>query len=207
MHNKKNEKETVMKRICVFCGSSRGLSDQYINAAKELGLALVKRNIGLVYGGASVGLMGEIANTVMEAKGEVIGVIPKALVEREVACKKLPDLRVVGSMHERKALMVELSDGFIALPGGLGTLEELFEVLTWAQLGIHEKPCGILNINGYFDHLVEFLNHTESQKFIEKEHRSMILIDNEPAELIKKFTSYEPPKIDIAKRVLEMKNS
>ena len=196
-----------MKRICVFCGSSRGAGDQYINAAKELGFTLVKQNIGLVYGGASVGLMVEIANTFIAEGAEVIGVIPKALVDREVACSTLPDLRVVASMHERKSLMVELSDGFIALPGGLGTIEEFFEVLTWAQLGIHEKPCGILNINGYFDHLIEFLNHTVNQKFIEEEHRSMILIDNDPAELIKKFTSYEAPTIDKTKRVLEMANS
>jgi uncharacterized protein (TIGR00730 family) len=196
-----------MNRICVFCGSSRGSNEIYIDAARKLGIILVKNNIGLVYGGASVGLMGEIANTFMEEGGEVIGVIPKALVDKEVACTTLSDLRVVKSMHERKDLMVELSDGFIALPGGFGTIEELFEVLTWAQLGIHEKPCGILNINGYFDCLIEFLNHTVSQKFIEIEHRSMILIDNNPAELIKKFESYKSPKVDKAKWVLEMSNS
>lgn len=195
-----------MNRICVFCGSSRGSNEIYIAAARKLGLALIKNNIGLVYGGGSVGLMGEIANTFMEEEGEVIGVITKALVDKEVACTTLSDLRVVESMHDRKSLMAELSDGFIALPGGLGTIEEFFEVLTWAQLDIHDKPCGILNINGYFDCLIEFLDYTVSQKFIEKEHRSMILIDKNPAELIKKFESYEPPKVDKAKWVLEMSN-
>ncbi len=196
-----------MKRLCVFCGSSRGASKIYTDAARKLGRTLVKNNIGLVYGGGNVGLMGEIAHTVVEEGGEVIGVIPKALFDKEVAYTTLPDLRVVNSMHERKSLMVELSDGFIALPGGLGTIEEFFEVLTWAQLGIHEKPCGILNINGYFDHLIEFLNYIVSQKFVNKVHQSMILIDNDPVKLIKKLESYEPPKIDKAKWILSMTNA
>ncbi len=196
-----------MKRLCVFCGSSRRASKIYTDTAKQLGRVLVKNNIGLVYGGGNVGLMGEIAHTVVEEGGEVIGVIPKALFDKEVAYTTLPDLRVVNSMHERKSLMVELSDGFIALPGGLGTIEEFFEVLTWAQLGIHEKPCGILNINGYFDHLIEFLNYIVSQKFVNKVHQSMILIDNDPVKLIKKLESYEPPKIDKAKWILSMTNA
>ena len=196
-----------MNRICVFCGSSRGSDEMYIDAARELGLALIKNNIGLVYGGAGVGLMGEIANTFIEQSAEIIGVIPRDLAEKEVACTDLSDLRIVNSMHERKSLMVELSDGFIALPGGFGTIEEFFEVLTWAQLGIHGKPCGILNIRGYFNYLIEFLDHMVSQKFIGKEHRSMVLIANNPAELIKKFQSYRPPQIDKARWVLGMYDS
>ncbi len=137
-----------MKRVCVFCGSSPGARPEYLQAAIELGQALAGKNIGLVYGGAKVGMMGKIAESVLEKGGEVIGVIPKDLVEREVAFTGLADLRVVGSMHERKALMADLSDGFIALPGGLGTIEEFFEVVTWAQLGIHPKPCGLLNVRG-----------------------------------------------------------
>ncbi len=135
-----------MKRICVFCGSSPGARLEYARAARELADLLIKRNIGLVYGGARVGIMGEIASAVLKQGGEVIGVIPQELVEKEVAFTELTDLRIVGSMHERKALMAELSDGFIALPGGLGTIEEFFEVLTWAQLGLHRKPCGLLNV-------------------------------------------------------------
>ena len=179
----------------------------YIDAARDLGLALIKNNIGLVYGGAGVGLMGEIANTFIEHSAEIIGVIPRDLAEKEVACTDLSDLRIVNSMHERKSLMVELSDGFIALPGGFGTIEEFFEVLTWAQLGIHGKPCGILNIRGYFDYLIEFLDHMVSQKFIGKEHRSMVLIADNPAELINKFQSYRPPQIDKARWVLGMYDS
>ncbi|NHZ86610.1 MAG: TIGR00730 family Rossman fold protein [Planctomycetia bacterium] len=196
-----------MKRLCVFCGSSRGTTKIYVDAARKLGKTLVKNNIGLVYGGGDVGLMGEIAHTVVDEGGEVIGVIPKALFDKEVAYTTLPDLRVVNSMHERKSLMVELSDGFIAMPGGLGTIEEFFEVLTWTQLGIHEKPCGILNVDGYFDHLIEFLNHTVSQKFVNKVHQSMILIKNDPVELIKSFESYKSPKIDKAKWILSLNNA
>jgi len=140
-----------MKRVCVFCGSSPGAEPTYAQAARNLGSILAKSGIGLVYGGASVGLMAEIANAAMQAHGEVIGVIPRSLVEKEVAHGGLTDLRVVDSMHQRKALMAELSDGFIAMPGGLGTLEEFFEVLTWAQLGMHTKPCGLLNVGGFTD--------------------------------------------------------
>lgn len=195
-----------MKRLSVFCGSSRGASNIYSGAARKLGRTLVKNNIGLVYGGGDVGLMGEIAHTVVDKGGEVIGVIPKALYDKEVAYTTLPDLRVVNSMHERKSLMVELSDGFIALPGGLGTIEEFFEVLTWSQLGIHEKPCGILNVDGYFDHLIQFLDHSVNQKFVNKVHQSMIIINNNPVELIKSFKSYKAPKIDKAKWILSMNN-
>jgi len=196
-----------MNRICVFCGSSRGSDEIYIDAARQLGRILIKHNIGLVYGGGGVGLMGEIANTFMEKGAEIIGVIPRDLFEKEVACSGLSDLRIVNSMHERKSLMIELSDGFIALPGGFGTIEEFFEVLTWAQLGIHGKPCGILNIRGYFNYLIEFLDHMVNQKFIGKEHRSMVLIAGNPAELINKFQSYRPPQLDKARWVLGMYDS
>ncbi|HEX2996579.1 MAG TPA: TIGR00730 family Rossman fold protein [Anaerolineales bacterium] len=193
-----------MKRICVFCGSSPGAYPDYIQAAQHLGSVLASRNIGLVYGGAKVGMMGKIAEAVLEKKGDVIGVIPKGLVEKEVSFTGLADLRVVDSMHERKAIMTDLSDGFIALPGGLGTLEEFFEVATWAQLGIHPKPCGLLNIRGYYDKLMEFLDHTVQERFVELEHRSMILMDEDPERLLRKFETYSPPVVDKAKWVLQL---
>lgn len=195
-----------MKRICVFCGSSHGARSEYIQAAEQLGNTLVKKNIGLVYGGGRVGVMGMIARTVMANGGEVIGVIPQKLADKEVAFTELSDLRIVDSMHSRKALMEELSDGFIGLPGGLGTIEEFFEVLTWGQLGIHQKPCGILNINGYFNKLIEFLDHTVSEQFIDEEHRSMILIDEMPEGLLQQFETYKPPTIDKAKWTLQNDN-
>lgn len=193
-----------MKRICVFCGSSPGAYPEYIQAAQQLGSVLASKNIGLVYGGAKVGMMGKIAEAVLEKKGDVIGVIPRGLVEKEVSFTGLADLRVVDSMHERKAIMADLSDGFIALPGGLGTLEEFFEVVTWAQLGIHPKPCGLLNIRGYYDKLMEFLDHTVQEKFVELEHRSMILMDEDPERLLRKFETYSPPIVDKAKWVLQL---
>jgi len=148
--------------------------------------------------------MGKIAEAVLEKGGEVIGVIPKDLVERELAFIGLADLRVVGSMHERKALMTDLSDGFIALPGGLGTIEEFFEVLTWAQLGIHSKPCGLLDVGQYYDRLMDFMDHTVNEKFVELEHRSMVLMDDDPERLLQKFETYHPPKTDKAKWVLNL---
>lgn len=193
-----------MKRICVFCGSSPGSRPEYLQAARQLGHTLASKGIGLVYGGGRVGMMGKIAESVLEKGGEVIGVIPKELVEKKVAYTGLADLRVVGSMHERKALMADLSDGFIALPGGLGTIEEFFEVVTWAQLGIHPKPCGLLNIVQYYNKLLDFLDHTVSEKFVELEHRSMILVDENPEKLLQKFESYRPPKIDKAKWALQL---
>jgi len=195
-----------MNRICVFCGSSPGTRPEYLQAAEALGRECVRRDLGLVYGGASVGLMGRLAETVLTSGGNVIGVIPSSLVEREVALSDLSDLRVVGSMHERKALMAELSDGFIALPGGLGTIEEFFEVLTWTQLGIHEKPCGLLNVSGYFDSLVEFLDHAVEQQFIRPENRSMVLVDKDPRPLLDMFESYEQPTFDKAEWILSMSN-
>ncbi len=196
-----------MKRICVFCGSSPGAKPGYSQAAIELGHALLDKNIGLVYGGGNVGLMGQIATAVLEKGGEVIGVIPKALAEKELAFTELDDLRIVGSMHERKALMAELSDGFIALPGGLGTIEEFVEVLTWAQLGIHQKPCGLLNVCQYYEKFSDFLDYVTDQKFLKKNHRDVVLIDDNPRSLLKKFEAYHPPSTDKAAWALRMKNS
>jgi len=194
--------ERPMKRICVFCGSSPGSSPEYLRAAHELGEALVRRSMELVYGGGRVGMMAEIARTVTKGGGKVIGVIPRDLVERGVALTELPDLRVVGSMHERKALMAELSDGFIALPGGLGTIEEFLEVVTWAQLGIHPKPCRLLNVKNYYGRLMDFLEHAVSENFVEAEHRSMILVDEDAESLLRRLETYCPPLIDKAKWTL-----
>ena len=180
-----------MKRVCVFAGSSSGARSQYGDAARSLGAALVSRNLGLVYGGGAVGLMGLLADAVLERGGHVIGVIPRPLVAREVAHSGLSELRVVASMHERKTQMAHLSDAFIALPGGLGTLEELFEIWTWAQLGIHRKPCGLLNAEGYYDHLLEFLNHAVAEKFIETKNRSMMTLAEGGSELLDRLESYQ----------------
>ncbi|MCG2753416.1 MAG: TIGR00730 family Rossman fold protein [Desulfobacteraceae bacterium] len=185
-----------MKRICVFCGSNPGANPRYVQTAKALGRVMAEKSLGLVYGGASVGMMGEIADAVLQAGGDVIGVIPKFLVDKEVSHEHLTDLRVVNSMHERKMLMADLSDGFIALPGGLGTIEEFFEVVTWAQLGMHGKPCGLLNVAGYFRMLVEFLEHAVQERLIRAEHRSMILMDENPGALLEKFDSYQPPVVE-----------
>ena len=185
-----------MKKICVYCGSSPGLRPEYIAAARFLAEELLARNIGLVYGGAHVGLMGEIANTVLSGGGDVTGIIPKALVNWEVSHKGLTELIIVDSMHERKAMMADLSDGFIALPGGLGTVEELFEVLTWAQLGFHKKPCGLLNASGYYDHLSAFLDHSVSEGFVKDAHRSMLMVEENPITLLDRFATYEPPRVN-----------
>ena len=196
-----------MRRICVFCGSSPGTVPAYTSAARQLGKTLAARKIALVYGGGNVGMMGQIADSVLESGGEVTGVIPRAIAEMEVAHTALADLRVVESMHARKALMAELSDGFIALPGGLGTLEELVEVLTWAQLGFHEKPCGLLNVNGYYDRFLSFIRHMAEQQFIQPAHRGLILVANDPAVLLEKFERYRPLKVDKAAWALEMKSA
>jgi len=195
-----------VKRICVFCGSSPGSGPVFLDAAEALGSALLERAHDLVYGGASVGLMGRLAETVLAGGGNVIGVIPSALADKEVALTRLPDLRVVPSMHDRKAMMADLSDGFIALPGGLGTLDEFFEVLTWTQLGIHSKPCGLLNISGYFDKLVEFLDDAQDQLFIRPEHRSMIIVEEEPEALLDRFESFRRPEVDKAEWILSLTN-
>ena len=196
-----------MRRICVFCGSSKGNNPLYAEAARAMGTALLHNNLGLVYGGAAIGIMGEIAGTVLENGGEVIGVMPEALFKREVALTRLKDLRIVGSMHERKALMADLADGFIALPGGMGTIEEIFEVLTWAQLDIHHKPCGFLNTGGYYDRLISFLDHVTESRFMKEEHRSMIIIHDDPEKILQEFKTYVPPKVDKAKWALHMKNT
>jgi uncharacterized protein (TIGR00730 family) len=193
-----------MKRICVFCGSSPGARPEYVEAARRLGHTLAGKGISLVYGGAKVGTMGQLASATLEAGGEVIGVIPEQLVKKEVAFTELENLHVVGSMHERKARMVELADGFIALPGGLGTLEEFFEALAWAQLGIHHKPCGFLNVCGYYDKLIAFLDHAVTQQFVKSEYRAMVLVDEDPEGLLQKFASYQPPKIDKAAWILKL---
>jgi uncharacterized protein (TIGR00730 family) len=183
-------------RLCVFCGSSAGLDPVYLETARLLGEALAQSGIELVYGGASVGLMGAVADAVLANGGHVIGVMPQALVDKEVAHMGLSDLRVVGSMHERKALMAELSDGFIALPGGLGTFEELFEVWTWAQLGYHKKPCALLNVAGFYDKLADFLDDVVERGFVKPIHRAMLIVKDEPAALIEAMRAYEPPKVD-----------
>ncbi len=185
-----------MKRICVYCGSNPGLHPEYIESAILLGEILVHHDIGLVYGGASVGLMGTLADTVLDNGGEVIGIMPQALFEKEVSHSNLTEFKIVGSMHERKALMAEFSDGFIALPGGLGTLEELFETLTWSQLGFHKKPCGLLNTRNYFSHLSTFLDHTVTEGFVGKIHRNMLLVEQDPAKLLEMMFSYRPPIVD-----------
>ncbi|MFC7678756.1 TIGR00730 family Rossman fold protein [Paenibacillus sp. GCM10028914] len=184
-----------MKRIAVFCGSSDGASPAYKEGAVQLGKELARQGIALVYGGASVGIMGTVADAVLEAGGQVIGVIPQMLEDREISHRGLTELIVVGSMHERKMKMAELSDGFIALPGGPGTLEEFFEIFTWAQLGLHQKPCGILNVNGYYDLLISFFDHMQDQQFLQEKYRSMALVGTSPAELIEKFNTYIPPSV------------
>jgi uncharacterized protein (TIGR00730 family) len=184
-----------MNRLCVFCGSSPGRDPAYLAVAAELGTLLAKRRIGLVYGGAAIGLMGAVADAVQAAGGEVIGVIPHALVEWEVAHIGIADLRIVGSMHERKALMAELSDGFVALPGGIGTFEELFEVWTWAQLGSHGKPCALLNAFGFYDRLLAFLDFVVDQGFLRPLHRDMLLMGETPEGVLEMMEGYRaPPK-------------
>ncbi|MBS4209534.1 TIGR00730 family Rossman fold protein [Bacillus sp. FJAT-50079] len=184
-----------MKSIAVFCGSSDGASNVYIESAKKFGEELAKHGITLVYGGASVGVMGAVADAVLDAGGEVIGIMPNFLEQREISHRSLSKLIVVNSMHERKAKMAELADGFVALPGGPGTLEEFFEIFTWAQLGLHQKPCGLLNINRYFDPLVELFNHMTKEQFLHEKYRSMTLVDVEPNRLLEKLNFYEPPSI------------
>lgn len=179
-----------MGSICVFTGSRHGARVEYAEAARQLGRALVERGYGLVYGGGNVGLMTVIADTMLELNGQVTGVIPDSLVGKEVAHKGLTDLRIVNSMHERKALMAELADGFIAMPGGIGTLEELFEVLSWAQLGLHQKPCALLNVCGYYDPLLEFLDHAVADDFIKAKHRALLIVENEPIRLLGRIEAY-----------------
>jgi uncharacterized protein (TIGR00730 family) len=173
-----------MRRICVFCGSSVGARHSYVEAARAVGTLLASRTIGLVYGGGNVGLMGEVADAALAAGGEAIGVIPDALVARELAHSGLTDLRVVSSMHERKALMADLSQAFLALPGGFGTFEEFCEVVTWTQLGLHAKPCGLLNVDGYYDPLLELFDAGVRERFIRPENRAIVMSETDPERLI-----------------------
>jgi len=181
-------------RICVFCGTNPGTRPAYGASARELGRVLAEQNIELVYGGASVGIMGELADAVHEHGGHVTGIIPQQLVEKEAAHTGIPNLIVVASMHQRKSQMADMSDGFIALPGGIGTLEGFFEVLTWGQLGIHTKPSGILNIEGYFDQLTGFLDHAVEEGFLTEAHRDAILVDTEPRQLLDRMRAFSPPE-------------
>ncbi|OGS19666.1 MAG: Rossman fold protein, TIGR00730 family [Elusimicrobia bacterium RIFOXYA2_FULL_50_26] len=183
-----------MKRICVFCGSSSGNNERYTEAARGLGQLLARERIGLVYGGGGEGLMGEIAHTVLDNGGEVTGVIPSGLIKMEAASSRVKDMRIVRTMHQRKDVMKKLSDGFVALPGGLGTLEEFAEMLTWAQLGIHHKPCGLLNVEHYYDNLIAFLDHAMGELFLKPQYRALIMVEHDPAKLIKRFKEYTPPE-------------
>lgn len=185
-----------MRRVCVFTGSNAGARGEYANVAQQFGRELVARGYGLVYGGGSVGLMGRLADAVLACGGKVIGVIPEALLAKEVAHDGLMELRVVASMHERKALMSDLADAFVALPGGLGTLDELFEILTWAQLGLHAKPCGMLNVGNYFDTLLAFLDHAVEQQFVKREHRSLLITADSPQELLGRLAAYQPVRVE-----------
>lgn len=185
-----------MRRVCVFTGSNHGAREQYAAAARQLAHDLVGRGCELVYGGAHVGLMGVLAESVLESGGRVIGVIPEVLLAKEVAHHGLTELRVVASMHERKAVMSDLADAFVALPGGLGTLEELFEVLTWSQLGLHAKPCGILNVSGYFDALLAFLDHAVRERLLKSAHRSLLIVDGDSGSLLDRLAAYRAPAID-----------
>lgn len=185
----------MIQSVCVFCGSAPGKEAAFAETAHELGTFLARQNITLVYGGGSVGLMTAVADAALLAGGHVIGVIPQALVDMEVVHRGLPDLRIVHSMHQRKALMAELSDAFIAMPGGFGTLEELFEVLTWAQLGFHQKPCGLLNVKGYFDHLLRFLEHAVHQQLLRSQHHQMLSVATTPQEMFQLLQRYQAPVV------------
>jgi uncharacterized protein (TIGR00730 family) len=185
-----------MKRICVFCGSSPGGDPAYRACAEELGVELTRRNIGLVFGGGNVGLMGAIADAVLKAGGEAIGVIPEHLMTREIGHKQLAKLHVVKSMHERKALMADLSDAFIALPGGFGTLEEFFEVLTWSQLGLHTKPCGILNVRDYYTPLLRMLDHAVEERFLKPQNRALVLSRETPSDLLQALEEWRPIHVE-----------
>jgi len=184
-----------VKRICVFCGSSSGRDSAFADAARDLAGVIARRGLGLVYGGGNVGLMGIVADATLAQGGEVIGVIPQALVDKELAHRGVSDLRIVKSMHERKALMADLSDGFIALPGGFGTLDEFCEVLTWAQLGLHRKPCGLLNVEGFYDAFLAQLDRAVKDHFIRPEHRLLVVTERDPAKLLDCLLQFRAPPI------------
>jgi uncharacterized protein (TIGR00730 family) len=182
----------------VYCGSGVGGQDGYAEAARGLGRVLVARGFGLIFGGGRIGMMGVLARTVLAGGGEAIGVIPKDLMDKGLGLAGATSLHVVETMHARKALMAELADAFIAMPGGFGTAEEFFEALTWAQLGLHAKPCGLLNVHGYFDHLMRFVDHAVRERFIDPAHRGLLLVDDSPAALLERLASWQPPAVDKA---------
>jgi uncharacterized protein (TIGR00730 family) len=184
-----------MKSCCVFCGSSPGADAAYRDAAQALGRELAARGIRLVYGGAQVGLMGAVADAVLAAGGEAVGVIPSALAEREIMHHGLTELHVVGSLHERKSLMSGMAEGFVALPGGMGTMEELLETLTWAQLGIHARPCGVLDVGGYYQPLLAMLDRAAEARFLKPEHRALLIVEEKPAKLLDRFAAFEPIQV------------
>lgn len=195
-----------MRRICVYCGSGLGKGPAYAEAAAALGRAMVRRECGLVFGGGKIGMMGVIARAVLDAGGQAIGVIPQALMDRDLALDRVTELHVVADMHDRKAMMAQLADAFVALPGGFGTMEELLEILTWAQLGFHVKPVGLLNVSGYFDHLIRFLEHAVTEGFIAPPYMKLLLIHEDPVALLAMLTDYEPPEVDKARWALDMTN-
>jgi uncharacterized protein (TIGR00730 family) len=186
----------ALKTLCVFCGSSAGARPVYADAARELGEALVARDITLVFGGGRVGMMGEIARTVLASGGRVVGVIPKALVRKEIEYEDLTELHVVESMHERKAMMAKRSDGFIAMPGGYGTFEEFCEVLTWSQLGFHHKPVALLNVAGYYDGLLALFDHAVAEAFVRPLHRTLVIAERDPVALLDRLAAYQPPTVE-----------
>ena len=185
-----------MPRICVYCGSNSGSRPVYAEAAQSLADVLVRHEFELVYGGSDKGIMGVLANAVLELGGKVHGVIPQMLMDKEIAHQGITELHVVASMHARKTMMAALSDGFIAMPGGYGTLEEIIEIVTWGQLRFHDKPCGLLNIDGYFDHLIAYLDHANNEGFLRSENREMLLVDANPAALVRQFERYAAPQVD-----------
>jgi uncharacterized protein (TIGR00730 family) len=186
----------MIRSLCVFCGSNPGRDVRFAEAARELGALLAKEGITLVYGGGHVGLMGIVADAVLAGGGQAIGVIPRSLWDREVGHRGLTELHIVESMHDRKALMASLSDAFVALPGGLGTLEEIFEVWTWAQLGIHRKALGFLDVAGFYDSLLEFLDRSVDAGFVRAHHRAMAIVEADPATMLRRLSEYEPPTVD-----------
>jgi uncharacterized protein (TIGR00730 family) len=181
-----------MKSVCVFCGSSVGRQPEYIEGARRLGNLIATKKMTLVYGGGNIGLMREVADSALSAGGKVIGVMPRSIVEKEIAHRNITQLHVVGSMHERKALMAEISDGFIALPGGFGTIDELFEIMTWNQLEIISKPTGLLNINGFFDQLINYIAHVVSEKFVRREHQENLIVDVDETRLLNRMAEFRP---------------
>lgn len=186
----------ALRRVCVFCGSSPGHGPSFLDSADRLGRAIARRGWEIVYGGAHVGLMGRVADAALAEGGRVIGVIPRSMVEREIAHTGLSELHVVTSMHERKAMMEQLSDGFVALPGGMGTFEEICEIFTWGQLGLHTKPCALMNVGGYYDPFLQMLDQAVSAGFLRPAYRDMVLVDDDPDRLLSRFASYEPPMVE-----------